>query len=202
MNAKKVAVYARVSTSEQHHEMQLDGLREFARNRGWTIVAEYIDVGVSGAKDRRPKLDELMRDARRRKFSVVACWKFDRFARSVKHLVTALDEFNSLGIDFVSLHDAIDTSTPTGRFTFSIIAAVAELERELIRSRVKAGLDAARRRGRRIGRPRVRVDLERAHQLRAEGQSYAAVAKALGVGVGTLHAALREPLPEVPSGEA
>lgn len=201
MNAKKVAIYARVSTAEQHHEMQLDGLREFAVQRGWVVVREYVDLGISGSKDRRPQLDELMKDASRRKFDVVLVYKFDRFARSVKHLVTALDEFRSLGIDFVSLHDAIDTSTPTGRFTFSIIAAVAELEREIIRTRVKSGLDAARRRGRRIGRPKVRVDVDRARDLRSQGESYARIADVLGVGVGTLHAALRQPLAEVPAGE-
>lgn len=188
---KKIAVYCRVSTIEQTTDMQVDGLREFAAQRGWTIVREFVDVGISGAKDRRPQLDEMMRDARRRKFAAVVVWKFDRFARSVRHLVTALDEFRELGIDFVSLHDAIDTSTATGRFTFAIVAAVAEFEREIIRGRVKSGLDAARRRGRRIGRPKVRVDLDRALELRAEGKSIAAVAKLLGVGVGTLHAALR-----------
>lgn len=192
MTPKKIAVYCRISTAEQNTDMQIDGLREFAAQRGWTIVREFVDVGISGSKDRRPSLDEMMRDARRRRFSVVVVWKFDRFARSVRHLVTALDEFRELGIDFVSLHDAIDTSTPTGRFTFAIVAAVAEFEREIIRGRVKSGLDAARRRGRRIGRPKVRVDLDRALALRAEGKSFAATAKLLGVGVGTLHAALRD----------
>lgn len=205
MSPKKIAIYARVSTSEQNHEMQLDGLREFAAQRGWTIFREFVDVGISGSKDRRPQLDELMRDARRRRVSAVVVWKFDRFARSVRHLVTALDEFRELGIDFVSLNDAIDTSTPTGRFTFAIIAAVAEFEREIIRSRVKSGLDAARRRGRRLGRPKVRVDRDRALALRREGKSIAVVAKLLGVGVGTLHAVLRdvrEPPAEDDGGES
>lgn len=192
MTPKKIAIYARVSTLGQTTDMQLNGLREFAAHRGWVIVREFVDVGISGSKDRRPQLDELMKDARRRRVSAVVVWKFDRFARSVRHLVTALDEFRELGIDFVSMNDAIDTSTPTGRFTFAIIAAVAEFEREIIRTRVKSGLDAARRRGRRIGRPKVRVDLDRALALRGDGLSFAAVAKVLGVGVGTLHAALRE----------
>lgn len=200
MNTKKVYVYARVSTADQNPQMQLDGLRDYAGQRGWVIAGEYIDHGVSGTKDRRPQLDELMTNVRRGKLrgGVVLVFKFDRFARSVKHLVTALDEFRSLGIDFVSLHDSIDTSTPTGRFTYAITAAFAEMETELIRLRVRSGLDAARRRGKHVGRPKVRVDVEWARELRGQGMSYAAVARLVGVGVGTLHAALREPPQEVP----
>lgn len=191
--SKRVALYARTSTvRDQNPAMQIDELREVARRRGWTIVGEFVDHGVSGAKDRRPELDRLLIEVRRGKIDIVACWRFDRFARSVRHLVTALDDFRARGIDFVSLDDGIDTSTPTGRFGFHIIAAVAELERELIRERVSAGLRAARRRGVRVGRPRVRVDIGRALAMRAKGESYRAIGMALGVGASTVHRALAE----------
>jgi DNA invertase Pin-like site-specific DNA recombinase len=188
---KRVALYARTSTArDQTPAMQLDELRQVARQRGWEVVGEYVDHGVSGGKDRRPELDRLRSDIQRGRIDVVACWRFDRFARSVRHLVSALDEFRARGIDFVSIRDGIDTSTPAGRFTFHVIAAVAELERELIRERTRAGLAAARRRGARVGRPRVQVDLERARALRAEDKSVREVARALGVGASTIHRAL------------
>ena len=192
----RVAIYARTSTArEQNPAMQLDELRRMAEQRGWTIVGEYVDRGVSGAKDRRPELDRLMADVRRGGANapgIVAVWRFDRFARSVRHLVNALDEFNTRGVEFVSLQDGIDTSTHVGRFTFHIVAAVAQLERELIRGRVQAGVDAARRRGARLGRPRVRIDLDRARALLAEpGASVRKVARALGCGASTLAKALK-----------
>ena len=136
--------------------MQTRELREYCERRGWNVVAEYVDIGISGAKDRRPELDKLMADARRRRFDVVAVWRFDRFARSVRHLLRALDEFQALRIDFVSLTEALDTSTPSGRMTFTVLGAVAELERSLIAERVRAGLRNARARGVRLGRPKAR----------------------------------------------
>jgi DNA invertase Pin-like site-specific DNA recombinase len=145
---------------------------------------------VSGSKDKRPALDKLMADVHHGNLDLVACWRFDRFARSVRHLVIALDEFRAKGIDFVSMHDGIDTSTPAGRFSFTIIAAVAELERELIRERTRAGIQAARRRGSKLGRPRVDIDLGRAVALRGEGRSIREVAAAIGVHPTTLHRAL------------
>lgn len=187
----RAVLYARTSTArDQRPEVQLHELRVMAEQRGWEIVAEHVDRGESGAKDRRPALERLLADVRRGKVDVVLVWRFDRFARSVRHLVTALDEFRARGIDFVSLNDGIDTSTPAGRFTFHVIAAVAELERELIRERTKAGMAAARRRGARVGRPRVRVDLTKARLLRAQGASYRAIAAELGVGEGTVRRAL------------
>ncbi len=179
--------------------MQLDELREFTARRGWTVVAEYVDHGESGAKDRRPKLDGLMTHVRRGGVDVVACWRFDRFARSVRHLVLALDEFRSLSVDFVSVRDAIDTGTPAGRFTFTVIAAVAELERELIRERTIAGVARARRLGKRLGRPCAerrtasqgpRLDVEAAKQAIASGVSIRAAAWAQQVGEATLRRAL------------
>jgi DNA invertase Pin-like site-specific DNA recombinase len=176
--------------------MQLDELRRTAEQRGWVVTGEYVDHGVSGSKDRRPELDRMMADVRKGGANapgIVACWRFDRFARSVRHLVMALDEFSARGVEFVSLQDGIDTSTSIGRFTFHIVAAVAQLERDLIRGRVQAGVDAARRRGARLGRPRVRIDLERARTLLAEpGASVRKVSKLLGCGASTLAKALME----------
>ena len=187
----RVALYARVSTRDQDCAMQLSELRTMAEARGVRVVGEYIDKGVSGSKDRRPELDRLMRDAGHRRFDALWCWKFDRFARSLRHLVTALDEFRALGIDFLSHQEAVDTSTPVGRMLFQVIGAMAEFERELIRERVIAGLRQAKARGKKLGRPRVAIDLPAARALRADGLSYQAVASRLGVSVGTVHAALK-----------
>jgi DNA invertase Pin-like site-specific DNA recombinase len=140
-------LYCRVSTTDQNVDMQLAALREYAERRGWQLAAEYVDHGVSGSREKRPALDKLMADARRRAMDAVVVFRFDRFARSVSHLARALDEFRALGIEFVSLHEAIDTSTPMGRAMFHIAGAFAELEREIIRERVKAGLANAKRRG-------------------------------------------------------
>lgn len=188
---KRAALYGRVSTSDQSADLQLDGLRRLAEQRGWTIKGEYVDLGVSGSRDRRPELDKLMAAVHAGRVDVVAVWRFDRFARSVRHLVMALDEFRARNVDFVSVHDGIDTSTPAGRFSFTIIAAVAELERELIKERTRAGVQAARRRGAVLGRPRVDVDLDEALRLRGQGSSLREIALSMGVALGTLHRALR-----------
>lgn len=161
--------------------MQLEELRELAKRHKWDIVTEYIDKGVSGSKESRDQLDKLMKDATRKKFDVVMVWKFDRFARSMKHLVTALDEFRVLGIDFVSHQEAIDTSTAMGRVMFGIIASMAEFERELIRERVKAGLEKVKRRGVKLGRRETEFDVQEAITLRKEGVSWGEIAKRLGV---------------------
>src|SRR5947208_3474894 len=158
MKGNRVAVYARVSTANhgQDPELQLRETREYAASRGWVIAKEYTDV-ASGSKDSRPALNELMADARRRKFDAVVVWKLDRFGRSLRHLVNALAELESNGVAFVSLRDNLDLSTPSGRLMFQIIGAMAEFERALIQERVKAGLCHARSKGK-IGRPRVAVD--------------------------------------------
>lgn len=188
----RVALYARVSTArDQDPQLQLDELRQVARQRGWHIIGEFVDKGISGGKDKRPQLDRLMLGAHRGQLDIVCVWKFDRFARSTRHLVTALEDFRSRSIDFISVRDAIDTTTPTGRFTFSIIAAVAELERELIRERTIAGLEAARRRGSRPGRPPVEFDVERARRLQTQGESIRAIGRILGVAPATVHRTLR-----------
>ena len=156
----RAGLYARVSTSngQQDPEMQLRELREYAERRGWQIAEEYIDEGVSGSKDSRPALNRLVNDAHRRRFEAVLVWRFDRFARSVSHLLRALENFQALGVDFVSLSENVDTSTPTGKMVFTVLGAVAELERSLIIERVKAGLRNARSKGKRLGRPGVVVD--------------------------------------------
>jgi DNA invertase Pin-like site-specific DNA recombinase len=169
--------------------MQTRELREYAERRGWTIAGEYVDIGVSGTKEKRPKLDRLMSDAHRRRFDAVVVWKFDRFARSVSHLLRALETFKAQGIEFVSFSEQLDTSTPAGKLVFTVLGAVAELERSLIVERVKAGLRNARAKGKKLGRPRVYPDQHRITALRAEGLSWAKIASRLGVGEGTVYRA-------------
>ena len=183
----KAAIYARVSTTNgQDPEMQLRELREYCQRRGWKLVGEYIDVGISGAKEKRPQLDRMMADAHRRRFDAVVVWKFDRFARSVSHLLRALETFKALGIEFVSLSEQMDTSTPTGKMVFTVLGAVAELERSLIAERVRAGLRNARAKGKRLGRPRKAVDRTKIATLRSQGCGWKKIASTLGVGVGTV----------------
>jgi DNA invertase Pin-like site-specific DNA recombinase len=200
----RVALYARVSTTrDQDPQLQLDELRQVSQQRGWRVVGEFVDRGFSGATDSRPELDRLMQLARTGKLDAVCVWRFDRFARSTRHLLSALEEFRSWNIDFISLRDSIDTSTPTGKFTFAIIAAVGELERELIRERTVAGIEAARRRGSRPGRPHVLFDVGRARELQAKGASIRAISKTLGVAAATVHRGLRGvPKPSSKSGAA
>jgi DNA invertase Pin-like site-specific DNA recombinase len=154
-----VAIYARVSTSNagQDPSLQTRELTEYCARRGWEVAGVYVDSGISGATDSRPELNRLMEDAHRRKFSVVAVWKFDRFARSVSHLLRALETFRALGIEFVSLTEQVDTTTPMGKMIFTVLASVSELERGLISERCKAGMRNARAKGKLIGRPALRT---------------------------------------------
>src|SRR5687767_10491480 len=169
----RAALYARVSTNngQQNPEMQLGELREYCQRRGWSIAGEFVDNGISGSREKRPALDRLLTDCRRRQVDAVVVYRYDRFARSLRQLVNALAEFRSLGIDFISLHEGVDTSTPNGRLVFGIFATSAEFERELIRDRVRSGVAAARARGKHVGRPRVIVDAARIVRLRAQGRS-------------------------------
>jgi DNA invertase Pin-like site-specific DNA recombinase len=187
-SVQRVALYARVSTTNGHQdpEMQLRELREYAERRGLTIIGEYIDR-MTGSKDSRPSLNNLMADAGQRKFDAVLVWKLDRFGRSLRHLVNALAELEALGLTFISLRDNLDLSTPSGRLMFQIIGAMAEFERALIQERVRAGLRNARSKGVRLGRPRVFVSESRIDTLRASGASWRAIAKELGIALGTLH---------------
>src|SRR6202140_4363932 len=152
----KTAIYARVSTFDQEPENQLQELRRYAEARGWTAV-EYVDRGVSGAKDRRPALNQVLADAKRRRFDVVICWRLDRLGRNLKHLITLLDDLQALGVAFVSLAEGIDATTPAGRLQMQILGAIAEFERGRVVERVRAGLARARAQGQRLGRPRRRV---------------------------------------------
>ena len=190
----RVGLYARVSTMHgQHPEMQLSELREYAARRGWKVVDEYLDEGVSGSKDSRPELNRLMADVHSRKFEVVLCWKVDRFGRSLRHLVNALADLDAYGVAFVSLRDNLDLSTPSGRLMFQVIGAMAEFERALIRERVKAGLKNAVAHGKRLGRPRRLVDATRIVALRSSGASWREVSEQMGIGVGTACRALQQP---------
>jgi len=189
----RVAIYARVSTKNngQNPETQLLALREYTQARGFEVFQEYVDAGVSGSKESRPALDRLMKDAQRRRFDAVLVSKFDRFARSTRHLVLALEEFNALGVDFISLSESVDTSTPMGKMVFTVIGAVAELERSLIQERVVMGIQSAKKQGKRLGRPRVYVDLGKVHRLQEQGLSLRAISKKLKVGRATLSEALK-----------
>lgn len=182
----RAAIYARVSTANngQSPEMQLRELREYCQRRGWEIEGEYVDAGVSGAKERRPQLDALLAACQKRRVDAVVVYRYDRFARSLRQLVNALEEFRSLGIEFISLHEGVDTSTPNGRLVFGIFASIAEFERELIRDRVKSGIAAARSKGKRLGRPRLTLDIARIGTLRASGHSWPQIAKIMGASVG------------------
>lgn len=176
-----VALYARVSTTDQDPTMQVRELKESAEHRCWRVYDCYVDEGVSGSKVSRPALDRLMRDARSKKFHAVLVWKFDRFARSLIQLVEAAETFHTLGIDFVSLRDGIDTTTPQGRLFFHITAVFAEYERDTIRLRVKAGLDNARAQGKKLGRPIVAVDALKVAELRAQGASWSEIERETGI---------------------
>ena len=190
----KAFLYARVSTGEQNEGMQLREMRELAERRGWAQEL-FVDAGYSGAKETRPELDRMMGLVRRRKCDVVLVYRFDRFARSTRHLVNALDEFRALGVQFISVHEAIDTTTPVGRMAFQIFAAIAEFERELIRERVKSGMAHAKANGKHVGRPQLgseKKKLRRALRaeeialLRAQRLTWSAIAEQVGAGESTL----------------
>lgn len=189
----RAAIYARVSTLNHGQDvgMQTRELRQFCEARGWQVAGEYLDEGISGAKDSRPELNRLIADAHRRRFDAVIVWKFDRFARSVSHLLRALETFKALGVEFVSLSEQVDTSTPTGKMIFTVLGAVAELERSLIAERVRAGLRNARAKGKKLGRPRVSVDAAKVAALRAQGLSWPKIAREMGLSIGTVYQAGR-----------
>lgn len=179
----RAAIYARVSTVDQEPENQLQDLRRYAEARGWSVV-EYVDRGVSGAKDKRPALDRLVVEAKRRHFDVLVCWRLDRLGRNLRHLILLLDELQAVGVAFVSLAEGIDATTSAGRLQLHVLAAIAEFERERIRERVLAGLQRARTQGKALGRPRGLVPLERVSAV--SHLSAAAAARALEVSKSTL----------------
>ena len=188
----RVAIYARVSTLDQSTDSQLLDLRRYVSERDWSLFKEYTDNGISGTTDSRPALNELMDDARKRKFDMVLVWRFDRFARSTRHLINALEEFKNLGIDFVSYQENIDTSSPLGSAIFTIISAVAQLERDIIAERVKAGLRRAVEAGTQLGRPKgTSLDVEAIRTLRHEGLSVREIAKQVGTSKTTISRLLK-----------
>ncbi len=174
--SKCAGIYTRVSTIDQHPETQLHDLREMAKQRGYEIVAEYSDK-ISGAKQKRPGLDQLLADARRHKFDVVLVWAFDRMARSVRHFLEILDELNHLGVEFISFRENIDTGGPLGRAMVVIVGAIAEPEKNLIVERVRAGMRRARLEGRQIGRSPLKIDRAQLIDDRRSGMSLSQVAK-------------------------
>jgi DNA invertase Pin-like site-specific DNA recombinase len=189
----RVALYARVSTlNGQRPEMQLAELREYAARRGWTISGEYVDKGVSGSKESRPALNRLTTDAHRRKFDAILVWKIDRYGRSLKHLVNSLADLDAVGIAFISLHDNLDLSTPTGRLMFQVISAMSEFEVALCKERIRAGVLYARAHGKQLGRPRRIVDRDRVLRMKKSGMSLRTIADELGVGYGTVRMRLAQ----------
>ncbi len=183
-----VALYARVSTTQQDPDVQLRELRALVAARGWTIRREYVDAGISGASTSRPELSRLLADAHRGCFAGILVWRLDRLGRSLRHLVTVVEDLLARGIDVISATEPhMDSTTPTGRLLRNIFASVAEYEREMIRERVVAGLRKAKAQGKQLGRPRTVLNRLQIARLRAEGKSWEAVADRLGVSRSTLH---------------
>jgi DNA invertase Pin-like site-specific DNA recombinase len=193
--AKRAALYLRVSTDFQQTDMQESELRAYVKARGWTVQGIFADRGISGAKDNRPALQELMAACRQRKVDVVVVWKFDRFARSLRHLVTALDEFKRLRIDFISATEGIDTTVPSGELVFQIFGAIAQFERALISERVRAGLAEARRNGKRVGRPAIKTlggdEIKRIRAARRKGVTLRKLATQHSASLWTIYQACR-----------
>lgn len=193
----RAALYARCSTHDkgQDPELQLAPLREYCQRRGFSIAGEYVDNGVSGTKNRRPQLDRLLDAARKREIDLIVVWKLDRFGRSLKQLVVALEELSSLGVGFISFQDNLDLTTAQGRLMFHIIGAMAEFERELIRERVKAGLENAKRKGKRLGRkPTPPIDRDKITILFEKDSSLSVrkIASRLGMSSGFVGRILKE----------
>jgi DNA invertase Pin-like site-specific DNA recombinase len=189
MTAKRVAIYARVSTDRQTTAQQLNELRAVAKRHGWKITGEYVDHGISGSKgrDQRPQLDALLKASARREFDVIAAWSVDRLGRSLMHLITLLDEIRGKGIDLYLHQQGLDTATPSGKALFQMCGVFAEFERAMIRERVRAGLTRAKAEGKRLGRPPVSAIIEtRVRALRRKGKGMIAIAREIGCGVGTV----------------
>ena len=185
--SKSVAIYARVSTDRQTTDSQLIELRDFVRRAKWKVYREYIDNGYSGKNTQRPAYTEMLSDARYRRFDLLLVWKLDRLSRSLKDLITTLDELGHLGIDFVSYDNQLDTSSPSGKLVFSIIGAVAEFERDIIGERVRAGLANARLKGKKLGRPQIpKSDQKKIITLKNQGLSNRAIGKKLRIAESTV----------------
>jgi DNA invertase Pin-like site-specific DNA recombinase len=187
----KAALYIRVSTTDQNTALQTDELPSYCSARGWSVIETYIDK-MSGMKDKRPALDKLMADARKRKFNAVVVWKFDRMGRSTSHLLKVLEEFKDLGINFVSIRESVDTTTPMGKLFFTLLAGFAEFERSVTKERCEAGRVAARKRKVRFGRPKADVDARLIQNLRGGGASLRDIAARLGVSKDTVSRAAKQ----------
>jgi DNA invertase Pin-like site-specific DNA recombinase len=186
---KKAAIYARVSTNDQTPENQLLQLRQVAENRGWTVTAEYVDHGISGAKgrDKRPRFDEMLKAATRGEFQLIMSTSVDRLGRSLSHLVEFLDDIHAKGVDLYLHQQGIDTTTPTGKMMFQMCGVFAEFERAMMADRIKAGLSRARAEGKQIGRPKVSAQVEdRIRELRSQKRGMLWIAREVGVGTGTV----------------
>jgi DNA invertase Pin-like site-specific DNA recombinase len=189
----RAALYIRCSTDQQDPSMQVSELREYASRRGFQIVGEFTDI-ASGATDSRPELNKVLALAKQRKIDVLLTWKVDRLGRSLRHLVNTIGELDAVGVSFVSLKDSLDFTTPAGRLTFNVIGSMAQFERDLIRERVKSGMQNAKRRGVRLGRKRVPVDVVAIQRMRAEGLSFEAISARTGLSVGTVFRAVPRPV--------
>lgn len=200
-NFKRCGIYARVSTTTkgQDPKVQLLDLRNYAKQRSWDVIGEFVDVGISGIKDSRPELNRLMELARKRKLDSILVWRFDRFARSTSHLLRSLEEFKQLGIDFCSYQENLDTSTPMGQAMFTIVSAVAQLERDILIERVNAGLRKAKSMGIKLGRPKMPLNIKKMRNLRSNGFGLRSIASKLGVSKETVRKALNEMAIKPPS---
>lgn len=189
---QRVIIYARVSTKEQNPDMQLSDLREYAKARKLQLINEYVDF-ASGSRNDRENYVKLFDDVRKRKADIVLVWKFDRFARSTRELINALEEFNSLGVNFISYKENIDTSTPTGKIIFTVISAFAEFEREILRERVIAGMEKAKAKGIKIGRPEIPLFIKKKiFELKKDGYTYKQIVKKLNISRSSYYAILNE----------
>lgn len=191
MKNKRVALYLRCSTVQQNLEIQTNDLRKYAESRGFEIVFEYSDFGISGAKDKRPALDQMLKAARQKKFDILLIWKLDRLGRNTKHLLTVLDELDSLQVSLVSLHEGFDLSSPIGRVVATVLAALSAFEREIIRERVISGIQHAKSKGKKLGRPKC-IDKNQIHILRKAGWTYKKIQDRLNVSPGSIRSALKE----------
>lgn len=185
----RVGVYARVSTFKQDVDVQLYDLREYAKLRKFEIYDEYVDIGISGSKESRPSLNRLMDDCKKRKVDAILVWKLDRFGRSLKHLIVSLNELNYIGVSFISFTENMDFTTPMGKIMFHMLGAFAEYEKDMTREKVKAGIENARRKGKKWGRPSIKIDIDKAKKL-LKNNSYRVVAKKMKVSLGYLHNAV------------
>lgn len=187
---ERAALYLRVSTPDQRVDLQLAGLRQLARQRGWNVIGEFTDHGYSGSKTKRPQLDQMLAQVNKGKVDLVAVWKMDRLGRSTRDLLNLMEELRVRNVGLVSVQESLDTSSPTGRFFFTMIAMFSEVEKEWLRERTLAGLAAARARGVRLGRKPVEVDVAQALHLRSQGRSIRQIARSLGVGATTVYRAI------------